>query len=137
VGVLDRFQAIGLLGLRLALGLIMMAHGKGKVFGGIGEHYQFVSSLGLPGWLAYPSAIAEFFGGFLLIAGLITRWAALAVLINLLVAMFWVHWSKGFFARTGGYEFTLALAAMAFALMFTGAGALSLDRVLFGRRRKE
>src|SRR5277367_6154475 len=59
---LDRLQPLALLVLRVVLGVIMIGHGYGKVFGGLSHHAQFVGSLGLPGWLAYCSAAAEFFG---------------------------------------------------------------------------
>jgi putative oxidoreductase len=129
---LDRLQPLGLLALRVTLGVIMIAHGYGKVFG-ISKHVGFVSGLGLPGWLAYPSAGAEFFGGILLIVGLLTRITSVFVLINMLVAVFKVHLPNGLVGR-GGYEFPLALSAMAFALIFFGAGALSLDAVIFRGR---
>lgn len=130
---LDRLQPLALLALRVTLGVIMIAHGYGKVFGGISKHVGFVASLGLPGWLAYPSAGAEFLGGVLLIAGLFTRIASVFVLINMLVAVFKVHLPNGLVGR-GGYEFPLALSAMAFALIFFGAGALSLDAAIFRGR---
>ena len=55
---------------------------------------QMVGNLGLPGWLAYFSAAAEFFGGFLIIAGLWTRFAAATILIDMMVAIAKVHWKK-------------------------------------------
>ena len=70
---LDRLQPLALLVLRIVLGVIMIGHGYSKVFGGLSHHVQFVSSLGLPGWLAYVSAVTEFFGGILVIAGLLTQ----------------------------------------------------------------
>lgn len=130
---LDRLQPLALLVLRLVLGAVMIAHGSRKVFGGLHHHVQFVSSLGLPGWLAYLSALAEFGGGILLVIGLCTRCAALAVLIDLVVAIWKVHWKNGFTA-TGGYEFPLALSAIAFALIFFSAGPISLDGIRGGGR---
>ena len=130
---LDRLQPLALLALRVTLGVIMIAHGYGKVFGGISKHVGFVAGLGLPGWLAYPSAGAELLGGILLIAGLLTRIASLFVLVNMLVAVFKVHLQHGLVGRAG-YEFTLALSAMAFALIVLGAGALSLDAFIFRGR---
>ena len=125
---LDRLQPLGLLALRLVVGTVMIAHGYGKVFhGGLAQHVQRVSSLGLPGWLAYPSAFAEFFGGMLLIAGFLTRFVALAVLIDMLVAIWKIHWKNGMFGK-GGYELPLTLATIAFALIFLGAGPISLDQ---------
>ena len=67
---LDRLQPVALLALRLVLGAIMIGHGYPKVFGGLSHHVHLVSGLGLPGWLAYLSAAAEFFGGIALVVGL-------------------------------------------------------------------
>lgn len=104
----------------------MFAHGYSKVFGGMSKHMQFVSSLGLPGWLAIPSAGAEFIGGALLILGFLTRYAGIFVLINMLVAIFKVHLHNGL-KGPGGYEFPLSLAAIAFAMIFFGGGHISVD----------
>ena len=123
---LDKLQPLALLILRLVLGIIMIGHGYSKVFGGLHHHVQMVSSLGLPGWLAYFSAAAEFLGGILVILGLLTRFAALAITINLGVAIVKVHWHNGLLGN-GGYQFPLALAAIAFALIFLGAGPIALE----------
>jgi putative oxidoreductase len=130
---LDRFQPLALLVLRLVIGAVMIAHGYPKVFGGLQHHVHMVSNLGLPGWLAYVSAFAEFGGGILLVIGFCTRCAALAVLIDISVAIWKVHWRNGFTGQ-GGYEFTLSLAAIAFALIFFGAGPISLDAIRGGGR---
>lgn len=129
---LDRLQPLGLLALRLVLGAIMIAHGYPKVFGGLQHHAAFVHSLGIPVWLGYVSAFAEFGGGILLVAGFLTRCAAAAVLIDMLVAIFAVHWKHGFLGE-GNYQFPLALAAMALALLFSGGGPISIDAIT--RRR--
>ena len=108
----------------------MIAHGYGKVFGGLQQHVHFVASLGLPGWLAYLSALAEFFGGILLIAGFLTRFSALAICIDLSIAIWKVDWKSGLIGRGHvGYELPLALAAMAFALIFFGAGPIAIDAI--------
>jgi putative oxidoreductase len=132
---LDRLQPLGLLALRLVLGVIMIAHGYPKVFGGLSEHVHHVSNLGLPGWLAYLSAGAEFFGGILVIAGLFTRCAALAILINMAVAIWKVHWKNGLLGQ-GGYQFPLSLTAIAFALIFFGGGPIALDHIRRGGARQ-
>jgi len=130
---LDRLQPLGLLALRLVLGAIMIDHGYGKVFhGGLAQHVLHVQSLGLPGWLAYLSAGAEFVGGMLLVAGLFTRCASAAILIDMLVAIWKVHWKNGIFGK-GGYEFPLTLATIALALIFSGAGPIALDAIRGGR----
>lgn len=126
---LDRLQPIALIALRLVVGAIMIAHGYGKVFhGGLAQHVHRVESLGLPGWLAYPSAFTEFLGGILLILGVLTRFVSSLVLIDMLVAIWKVHWKNGMFAK-GGYEFPLTLATIAFALILFGAGPIALDAV--------
>jgi putative oxidoreductase len=128
VRYLDRLQPLALLVMRLALGAIMVGHGFGKVFGGLHHHVQFVASLGLPGWWAYLSAFSEFFGGLLVLAGLLTRLAALAICIDMSVAIWKVHFHNGLVGN-GGYEFPLSLAALAFALIFFGAGPIGLDHI--------
>jgi putative oxidoreductase len=90
-----------------------------------------VSGLGLPGWLAYCSAAAEFLGGILVVVGLLTRLAALAITVNLAVAIVKVHWHNGLLGN-GGYQFPLALAAIAFALIFLGAGPIALESLRGG-----
>ncbi len=130
---LDRLQPLALLVLRLVLGIIMIAHGWGKVFGGLSHHVQMVSNLGLPGWLAYFSAAAEFFGGILVVAGLLTRCAALAIIIDMTVAIWKVHWKNGLMGDHG-YQFPLAVAAIAFALIFFGAGPIAFDSLRGGGR---
>ena len=129
---LDRLQPLGLLFLRLALGAIMIAHGYPKVFGGLHHHVEVVRSLGMPGWLAYLSAAAEFGGGLLLVLGFLTRVAALFVCINMLVAVFAVHFKNGFLGEHN-YQFPLALAAMAFSLIFTGGGPIAIDWLRGGK----
>jgi len=128
---LDRLQPLALLVLRIVLGAIMIGHGYPKVFGGLSHHTQFVSHLGLPAWLGYVSAFAEFFGGILVIAGLFTRCASLAILIDISVAIWKVHWQHGFLGD-GGYQFPLTLAAIAFALIFFGGGPIAFDSIRRG-----
>jgi len=131
----DRLQPLALLGLRVLLGAVMIGHGYGKVFqGGLLHHVHMVESLGLPGWLAYPSAFTEFFGGILLVLGVVTRCVSLLVLIDMAVAIWKVHWKNGMFGH-GGYEFPLSLAVIAFALISFGGGPIALDR-LFNRLGK-
>ncbi len=129
--ILDRMQPLALLVLRLVLGIIMVAHGYSKVFGGLHKHVELVSSLGLPGWLAYLSAAAEFLGGIAIILGFFTSCAALAILIDISVAIWKVHFRNGLHGP-GGYEFPLAIAAIAFALIFFAAGPISIDHILRG-----
>jgi putative oxidoreductase len=123
--------------MRLALGAIMVAHGYYKVFGGLHHHAQTVASLGLPAWLGYVSSFTEFFGGLLILVGFFTRAAAFAVFINLSVAIWKVHLHNGLMGSPDrpGYEFPLAAAALAFALVFFGGGPITIDHVLRGGGR--
>ncbi|MFZ1131796.1 MAG: DoxX family protein [Terriglobales bacterium] len=117
----NRLQPLALLVMRLVLGAVMIAHGYHKVFGGFHHHMDFVGSLGLPHWLAYLSAGTEFFGGIAIVLGLFTRFFSLAFVIEMGVAIWKVHFKNGL-TGTGGYEFPLALAAMAFALLCFDGG---------------
>ncbi|MFZ0417932.1 MAG: DoxX family protein [Candidatus Sulfotelmatobacter sp.] len=125
---LDRLQPLALFVMRLALGAVMVGHGYHKVFGGLHHHVQLVTSLGLPGWTAYLSAFTEFLGGILVLIGLFTRFAAFAICIDLSVAIAKVHFHNGLMGN-GGYEFPLALAALAFGLIFFGAGPIAFDHI--------
>ena len=68
------------------------------------------------------------------IVGLLVRPAAASLAFTMLVAIFAVHFSTGFFMDKGGYEYALALFAASLSLMFSGAGRLSLDRAITGER---
>lgn len=134
---LDRLQPLALLVMRLVLGAIMVAHGYHKIFGGLHHFTQTVGSMGLPSWLAYISAFTEFLGGLLLLAGFFTRPAAFAVCIDLVVAIWKVHLHNGMIGSPDhpGYELPLAVAALAFALIFFGGGPVAIDHVLRGGGR--
>jgi putative oxidoreductase len=80
--------------------------------------------------MAAMAGSAEFFGGLLLIIGLLVRPAALMLAITMAVAIITVHLSNGFFLANNGYEFGLALLAVSVSLVVRGAGNLSADRWL-------
>ena len=128
--LLDRLHPLALLGLRVVLGIILIAHGYSKVFGGMPKFMAMVQNIGLPGWMAYLAAATEFGGGILIIAGLLTRLAALSFCVEMAVAIDKVHWKNGL-KGPAGVEFPLAVAIIAFALVFLGAGPISLDGVFF------
>jgi putative oxidoreductase len=131
---LDRLQPLALLVLRLVLGTIMIAHGYSKVFGGFSHVHDMVQHLGFPGWMAYLLAGTEFFGGILMIAGLLTRLVAVAMLIDMSVAIWKIHWHNGL-KGPGGFEFPMSVAAIAFSLIFFGAGPIALDSMRKGSVR--
>ena len=126
---------------RLALGSIFIAHGAQKVFGvwggqGLSAFTARPAPLGLqPAWLwMTAAALAEFVGGLLVLLGLFTRFGALMIMPVMLVAMFGVHWGSFFLPR--GLEYTLALLAMALALLIAGGGRISFDELLSGTRSR-
>ena len=123
---LDRLQPLGLLVLRLTLGAIMIAHGWQKIASHLHNIMGVLGHLGIPGWMAYLVVAAEFGGGILIVVGFLTRFAAFAILIDMLVAIVKVHLHNGLTGQ-GGFEFPLACAAIAFALIFFGAGPISID----------
>jgi len=133
---LNRLQPLALLVLRLVLGAIMIAHGYHKVFGGFHHHMDMVGSLGLPRWMAYLSTGTEFFGGIAIVLGLFTRWFSLAFMIEMAIVIWKVHWKNGL-TGPGGFEFPMALAAIAFTLLCFDGGPWGLTFVGgSGRARK-
>ena len=114
--------------LRVSLGVMFIAHALLKILVfTLPGAAQFFGSVGLPEWLAYPVTAMELAGGAMLIAGVWTRWVALA-LVPVLIGATSVHWSNGwlFTAQNGGWEYPvfLTLAAIAQALLGDGAYAL-------------
>lgn len=127
----------GITVLRIIAGITFAAHGSQKLFGWFGGYglagvAQWMESIGLaPGYLmALMAGSAEFFGGVALIIGLLVRPAAAVLAVTMLVAIFTVHLANGFFMSNNGYEFALALLAISIALVFEGAGKLSVDSKL-------
>lgn len=129
---LDRLQPVALLVMRLVLATVMIAHGAQKVFGGMPRFQTIVSGIGLPAWMAYLSAAAEFGGGILVLLGFWTRFAAFAITIDLLVAIVKIHVKAGL-RGPGGFELPLSVVVIAFALIFFGAGPISFDSIFSGR----
>ena len=127
---LNSLQPLGLLVLRVALGLIFFSHGYPKLaHSGAGMQGFFVQH-GLPGYFVYISGVIEVFGAVLLVLGLFTRVTAMLLAIEMGVAIWKVH-SIGGYLAVHNYEFPLALLAGSFALATVGAGLLSLDHLLF------
>lgn len=133
--ILENMQPFALFVLRAVLGLVMAAYGWEKVNGGMAQFKGFLVTIGIPGWMGYASAYAELIGGVLLIAGLLTRFAALAIFINMVVAVVKVTFRNGLMGPQG-YGFGLSLAAVAFAIIFFGGGSISLDAAVFHGSRK-
>ncbi|NQZ54526.1 MAG: DoxX family protein [Piscirickettsiaceae bacterium] len=125
------------LAVRFVVGVTFAAHGAQKLFGWFGGYglegtAGWMASIGLePGLLlATLAGSAEFFGGLLLIIGLLVRPAAFVLAVTMVVAIVTVHLDNGLFMSNNGYEFALALLAVTIGLMVRGAGSLSADRIL-------
>lgn len=121
--------------LRLALGIMLVAHGLTKllVFTPAGTA-QFFQSLGFPGFLAYVVMTFEIVGGLMLILGIYARQVAMAAVV-LLAGASTVHFGNGwaFANQGGGWEYPVFLTLSALALALIGDGALTIKRA--GGRR--
>lgn len=126
--------------IRVTLGLFMAGHGAQKLFGwfggpGIEGTAGFMESLGLrPGkqWAVLGGA-SEFGGGVLTLLGLLNPLGSLGIIGAMAMATTKVHWNNPIWVTEGGAELPVTNSAIATALMFTGPGKLSLDRI-FGVR---
>lgn len=122
---------LGILILRVAVGLTMAAHGYAKYFSGgrIAGTGRWFDSMGMrPGKIhANLAASTEIGSGLLLALGLLTPFAALAFVALMAVAAYTVHFKSGFFIVKGGYEYNFVLAVIAVAIATTGPGKYSLD----------
>ena len=128
--------------IRVVLGIIFFAHGAQKVLGWYGGHglkgtAAFFNSMGMPLPIAYLVCLLEFLSGIGLLIGFLARLCGLAVVAIMGGAIATVHLKHGFFLNAElkpgqghGIEYTLALIAMALAVLIEGAGAFSIDRWL-------
>lgn len=132
-GALDRFT-VPLI--RIALGALLVPHGLQKLFGwfggrGLEATLASFDKLGYsPGWLWGSIVVAtELFGGLLLVIGLLTRPAAVAVGIFAFMAILQTS-AKGFFWTSGGSEYAILLFVCALFVLIRGAGGFSVDRAI-------
>jgi putative oxidoreductase len=127
---------LALLILRVGSGLIFIPHGYPKMTGGGGDEKgghahltQSLAQMGLPFPYAFAALVGaiEFFGGLLLILGLQTQWASLALVFVMLVATGRVLVQRGFVGNAD-FPFSLLVATLALALL--GGGTLSLEQIV-------
>jgi putative oxidoreductase len=147
-------RSIGLLAVRMTTGLLFTAHGYPKLFGGTGRPVHplaqqylgegFVRSMerggpgnfaqGLkrmgvpaPGMMALVVGVTEFVGGLMLLTGVFTRLAALALAVNMVVAIKLAHWKQGLIGSASGYMYGLSMLGAVLALLTNGPGRASID----------
>jgi putative oxidoreductase len=119
---------LGLLVLRLFVGATFLVHGLDKLIDLASAERYFASlDIPAPAVMAPVVAITETVGGGLILAGLTTRLAGLALAGDMLVAFLTEHVGDGFFVNAGGGEFVLLLAGASLALVLTGGGRFSVD----------
>lgn len=128
---------IGLLVLRIVVGLLFAGHGAQKLFGWFGGY----GLNGVAGWLgsmglkparfwALMAGLAEFGGGILLLLGLFNPLGPLGIIAAMAMAIAKVHWSKGLWVTDGGVEYPLVNIAVSAAIALAGPGAYSIDAIL-------
>lgn len=139
--VLATDSSFSLFALRQALGVVILAHGLQKVFGwfggwGLQGTLDWFGSIGIPAFLGVLAIAADSLGALAVIAGFATRIAAFGIGVNMVVATLLVHRPNGFFMNWAGnqagegFEFHILAAAMALALVLSGGGRWSVDRVI-------
>jgi putative oxidoreductase len=133
--------------LRVALGAAIVPHGAQKLlglFGGAGFNASmkwFESNFHVPVYLALAAILAESVGAVALIAGFFTRLAALAIAVDMGVAVYLVHWKNGFFMnwmgsqKGEGFEYHILAIAIGLALAIVGGGLWSVDRAIAGGKK--
>jgi putative oxidoreductase len=128
--------------IRLGLGAVMIGHGAQKVLGTFGgPGFNAFTSGGTPFTFMRPTslwlgaaALSELVGGILVTLGFLTRVGAFFIACTMLTAIIGVHWPN-FFASSKGYEYPMALFAIALSLIISGGGAASVDVMLSKKRR--
>lgn len=128
--------------LRLTVGLVIFPHGAQKLlgwFGGFGFSGTmgfFTETLHLPWLVALLVIIGESFGSVALMLGLLTRFTAASYIVIMLGAITMAHLPNGFFMnwfgkqQGEGFEYHLLVIGISLALLATGAGKWSVDRLI-------
>lgn len=125
---------LGLLLIRLVVGILFIGHGAQKLFGMFGGYGPkgtggWMESIGIkPGVLmAVLAGLMEFVGGLLFTLGLLTPLAAALIALAMVGAIVKVHFKNGLWATANGYEYPLVLLIVVIGVALTGAGIYSLD----------
>lgn len=130
--------SIGLLLIRLVIGLSFMAHGAQKLFGWFGGHGLkgtggWFDSIGMkPGVrMALIAGLSELVGGALFAVGFLTPLAALMIGGTMLIAIIKVHGPNGYWSTQNGYEYNLTLLVVAISIAIIGPGYYAIDALIF------
>ncbi len=122
--------------LRIAVGGFLIPHGAQKLFGWFGadpagerDLFEEVGLKPAKAWIACIGVI-QFFGGILLVLGLLTRPTALVVAISMIGTAWFVTHRDGWFWNRRGMEYSLFWAVAAFVVLCKGGGAFSLDALI-------
>jgi len=129
---------IGLLIIRLVVGLLFVGHGAQKLFGWFGGYGikgtgGWFESIGIkPGvTMALLAGLTELIGGILFTVGLLTPLAGIMIAGTMVMAIVKVHAPNGLWATENGYEYNLILIAVTIGVALTGPGQYALDSFLF------
>src|ERR1043165_671275 len=115
---------------RIVVGVIMIMHVLGKFklgAGAVAANVMAKNGLEPSVAFAYAAMFLEAVGGVCLIIGLFTRFFAAALAIEMLIALFAVHWARGYAAGAGGYEYVLLIGVVCAAIALRGGGPYSAD----------
>lgn len=130
--------SVGILLMRLVIGIAFIGHGAQKLFGWFGGYGPkgtggWMESIGIkPGvTMAVLAGLMELVGGFMFAAGLLTPVAAVLIVATMLGAIIKVHAPNGFWSTSNGIEFPLTVLVVAAAIALTGPGSISLDALIF------
>jgi putative oxidoreductase len=129
---------LGLLIIRLVIGVLFIGHGAQKLFGWFGGYGLkgtggWFDSIGMkPGvTLALLAGLTELFGGLLFALGLLTPLAGIMIAGTMLMAIIKVHAPNGLWSTANGYEYNLTLLVVAIGIALIGPGQYALDAFLF------
>ena len=133
-----KMMDVGLLIIRLVIGVLFIGHGAQKLFGWFGGYGLkgtggWMESIGIkPGvTMAVFAGLAELIGGILFAAGLLTPLAGIMIAATMVMAIVKVHGPNGLWATQNGYEYNLTLLVVAIGVALTGPGQYALDAFLF------
>src|SRR5437764_15154542 len=131
--LLDKLKPLALFLLRLGIGVIFVHEGYLKLFVNRAVFLKLFPSWGFPAYFAYVAGALEFFGGILLILGLLTRLAGLVFAVEMAIALITVHIPHGGWRDVHATGLVLLLVVGSFALAAVGPGSGSLDAQSFDR----